>query len=389
MSWLGGVAQGLGQEGEAIESARRQRIVETLNQQAEVRAQREEALKQKTGEQLITQRNAPEVQYVKRGNDTYAVSRDPNTGKRSVEKVDELPPDESPIEQTITAAEKSLGRKLTDEEKQRAYKIAPPNPKAAKFGSFIPDKGSPTGFKRAILDGSTLEPTGRFDYGLPPGELPKERTSYKTMTDAAGNQFLVPVTTTSGPAKGGAHAGVGKGAGSGKKAEDGSDLPAGAIAFGHKPISAAERKSLGDIKQIQGRIKQAEALFDRAPDLKEDNNPVSQAINWLEYSKGHFAPSDPIRLKLIQDAAFLSLKGAAPFVTLGRGKYLLEQAQQHLPLPNDSPKLIYDKIQWLKGAATDAEKFTKDPFASGEGENQTYTDHPEDKVRRRYGVKPK
>lgn len=382
-----GIASGTGQEGGSFEQARRQRIIETLNQQAEVRAKQDEALRQREGAQRIRQNDAPQVQYVKRGNDTYAISRDPNTGKVSASKVEGVPPEESQEELGLAAVEKALGRKLSDDEKQRYFKIAPPNPKASKFGSFVPDKDSPTGFSREILDGTTLDPTGRKDYGMPAGAIPTVRTGFKVMTDAAGNQFLVPVTTTTGKAgtKGAGGSSVGTGDG-GKKTESGSTLPKGSISFGHKPISATERRALGDIRQIEGRIKQTEALFNRAPDLKADNSPITPAIDWLEYSKGHFAPSDPIRLKLIQDAAFLSLKGAAPFVTLGRGKFLLEQAQKHLPLPNDSPKLIYDKIQWLKDAAAEAEKFTRDPFT--EDAPPVYGNTPKDKLMQKHGIKP-
>jgi hypothetical protein len=386
MSWLGGVAQGLGQAGEDIEKARREKVIETLNQSADTREQREAALRLRAGEQNIQQKNAPEVQYVKRGNDTYAISRDPNTGKVSASKVEGVPPEADPEELSVSAIEKQLGRKMSDEEKQRFFKIAPPNPKAAKFGSFIPAKDSPTGYKREILDGTTLKPTGEFDYGMPPGAIPTVRTGFKVMTDAAGNQFLVPVTTTT--SKGNAPASAGGGSGKGgapTKTESGSDLPKGAIAFGHKPLSATERRALGDIKQIQSRIDLTMALFDRAPDLKQDNSPIAPATNWLEYSKGHFAPSDPIRLKLIQDAAFLSLKGAAPFVTLGRGKFLLEQAQKHLPLPNDSPKLIYDKIVWLKEAAAEAGKYTADPFTEDKKAEDDGT--PKGKVMQKYNIK--
>lgn len=386
MSWLGGIAGGLGKEGESIERARKQRIIETLNQQAEVRAQRDDALKQRVGEQAIRQNNAPDVQYVKRGNDTYAISRDPNTGKVSAAKVEGVPPEESQEELGLAAVEKAIGRKLSDDEKQRYFKIAPPNPKASKFGSFVPDKDSPTGFSREILDGTTLEPTGRKDYGMPAGGLSTVTTKFQKMTDRDGSEYLVPVTTESHKAGAKNVPSVSAPASTNKNDKTGTTLPKGAISFGAKPISATERRALGDIRQIQGRITQTEALFNRSPDLKEDNSPITPAIDWLEYSKGHFAPSDPVRLKLIQDAAFLSLKGAAPFVTLGRGKYLLEQAQKHLPLPNDSPKLIYDKIQWLKDAAADAEKFTRDPFATDAP--PVYGNTPKDKLMQKHGIRP-
>lgn len=129
MSWFGGIAAGLGHEGEAIEKARRQKVIETLNQSADAREQKEAALRLRAGEQNIQQKNAPEVQYVKRGNDTYAISRDPNTGQTKVAKVEGLPAEDDPESLGVSAIEKQLGRKMTDEEKQRLFKIQAPVPK--------------------------------------------------------------------------------------------------------------------------------------------------------------------------------------------------------------------------------------------------------------------
>lgn len=128
MSWLGGIAGGLGKEGESIERARKQRIIETLNQQADVRSQKELAirqqdasLRQREGEQTIRQRNAPEVQYISRPEGTYAVTRDPNTGLTKSEKVEGIPgtaPDMKPLGVPIKGGDGKLYQRFVDDKGQ-------------------------------------------------------------------------------------------------------------------------------------------------------------------------------------------------------------------------------------------------------------------------------
>lgn len=273
-------------------------------------------------------------------------------------------------------------------------KPKPPAPKTVHYGAWQPpDKGTPIigGMKmwqRDMVDPITGMPTGRKQYGLPnTSVLPNVRHLFKQETDQEGHVFLVPVTESSERTVPGGGASIPptlapqdhviKKLAGGKSATASTTppqatpgMPRGSIPVGHKPLSVAERKTLADVQQIAGRTDSTLSIFAQHPELKNDNSPITPFLNWMEYSRGHYAPSDPMRLKLIQAAAFLSVKGAAPFTGLGRGKYVLEQVQKHLPQPNDSPKLFYEKLQFLNTLAKDTRKSILDPFAPPEGDSQ-------------------
>jgi hypothetical protein len=76
----------------------------------------------------------------------------------------------------------------------------------------------------------------------------------------------------------------------------------------------------------------------------------------LEYKYLKMAPDDPVRGELIRNSAALQVMGAAPWVQIGRGKYLFETISNHLPNPEDSPKLLLDKLKFLRGIMEDSKK---------------------------------
>lgn len=252
--------------------------------------------------------------------------------------------------------------------------------KGVKYGAWQPPTndspvvGGMRMWSRDIVDPVTGAPTGQKSFGVPStAVLLTEQHKFKQVTDLEGNTYLVPVTESSGKVvpqgggTGGASAGGARGKSSNRLGESGviggtSNVPANAIPFGHKPLSVSERQKLGDVQQIEKTVNQSLALFARNPQLRNDNSPLTPALDWIQYKYLHSSPSDPIRRRLIQDAAFLSVKGAAPFTGLGRGKYILENVQKHLPLPNDSPKLFYDKLVFLKELAANARQSLLNPF---------------------------
>lgn len=73
---------------------------------------------------------------------------------------------------------------------------------------------------------------------------------------------------------------------------------------------------------------------------------AKSAVEFGRYKLG--AKPEQSRADLIKNAAAVKILGAAPWVTIGRGKYLYEEIQQHLPSPSDSPGLMYDKVKWLR-----------------------------------------
>ncbi len=74
---------------------------------------------------------------------------------------------------------------------------------------------------------------------------------------------------------------------------------------------------------------------------------------WQEYSKG-IAPKDKKLGELIKLAASIKIMGAAPWMSLGRGKYLYSEIVQHLPEPTDTPAQLYEKGQFYRHVLEDA-----------------------------------
>lgn len=250
---------------------------------------------------------------------------------------------------------------ITDEEVKKAVETKfggmPKSPKSARFGAFVPDPKSPTGYSRNILDGLSLLPTGEKDYGIPPGYMPKYHEAYKVKTNEDGSQELVKVTTTSGGVTPNKEL-------PGKPGKTGGKGGSSGIPFGHKPLDAMSRRALVAADQASDGVDRISGVFDQNPSLKTDNNPITPAIDWAEYQHGHFEPSDPVRSQLIKEAALVGITASGLYSQGRMSRYLFDKAQQHLPQPNDSPQLLYSKIQWLKDnhILDDMKADIKDPF---------------------------
>lgn len=393
-----GALQGLGNEGAAIEQARqqheaevRQALIDRLAQNQDTRAQQELDLRKRSEAQREKQAGAPVAvgnPYRAADGKTYQRYADPNTGQITAKAIDE-PEEESPI-QAITreiGQAEAAGIKLTPEQKQAIIEAklggkSLVSNRANRFGSFVQDPDSPTGFSRQILDGTTLEPTGRKDYGLPSGALPKERTGYKVMTTEDGSQYLVPITTTTrtpgvkpagatgGGAKGGsttpssANAPKPTSAPANTTSSDG--LPKGAKPFGHKPLSQQDRQTIVAAKTSDRAIDRMLTMFNNRRELQDDNSPITPAVDWFEYQRLHMEPSDPIRSQLIKESALVGITLSGLYARGRMSRYLFDKAQQHLPQPNDSPKLLYSKIRWLRDnhLLDDVVKDTMNPLRS-------------------------
>ena len=89
--------------------------------------------------------------------------------------------------------------------------------------------------------------------------------------------------------------------------------------------------------------------------LKNDNSPFASRYEWFKYNTAKIAP-DGIRGDLIRQSAALQIMGAAPWVQIGRSKYTYENIIKHLPNPEDSPKLLYDKVKFLRQVLADQQK---------------------------------
>lgn len=76
---------------------------------------------------------------------------------------------------------------------------------------------------------------------------------------------------------------------------------------------------------------------------------------WKEYSAG-IPPHDKKLGELIKMAASIKIMGAAPWMSLGRGKYLYSEIVQHLPEPTDTPAQLYEKVVFYRNVLEDAKQ---------------------------------
>jgi hypothetical protein len=124
-----------------------------------------------------------------------------------------------------------------------------------------------------------------------------------------------------------------------------------------------ERKLADDIKKVEPKVEELTKFL-------EDNNLTQEGAGgmfspsawwergkvakaWKEYQAG-IPPKDKQLGKLIKYAAAIKIMGAAPWMSIGRGKYLYSEIVQHLPEPTDTPAQLYEKIQFYQTILEDA-----------------------------------
>lgn len=119
-------------------------------------------------------------------------------------------------------------------------------------------------------------------------------------------------------------------------------------------LSPKEQSLKDVIQQIEPKVSQLEKII-------EDNKLTSagglgaalgQKYQFTKYKAG--LKPDQVNADVIKAAAALQVMGAAPWMQLGRGKYMFETISKHLPNPTDSPALLYDKAKFLKGIVDEA-----------------------------------
>lgn len=114
-----------------------------------------------------------------------------------------------------------------------------------------------------------------------------------------------------------------------------------------RPLNTQEQRLVDSIDTIEPMLDNLDQAIKQGG-LEKDNSPIAPRSAWLAYKYLKIAPSDPIRGELIRDSAALQVMGAAPWIQIGRGKYLFDTISNHLPNPEDSPKLLLDKIKFLR-----------------------------------------
>ena len=125
-----------------------------------------------------------------------------------------------------------------------------------------------------------------------------------------------------------------------------------------RKMSASEQQVATTINQVKPKIDQLMSTIEKN-NLQEqgswvfgDHSALAQHLRMFAYQRG--VKPEQVSADLIKGAAALQVMGASPWMRMGRGKYLYETVRQHLPSPTDTPQLLYDKLQFLKGIMDEA-----------------------------------
>jgi len=131
-------------------------------------------------------------------------------------------------------------------------------------------------------------------------------------------------------------------------------LPRGSRVLGRKALGPTEQRLLDSINTIEPTLDTLEEVI-KSSKLENDNTPIAPRIAWAKYKYLKIAP-EGARGEIIRNSAALQVMGAAPWIQIGRGKYLFETISNHLPNPEDSPKLLMDKVKFLRKVMADSKK---------------------------------
>jgi hypothetical protein len=140
--------------------------------------------------------------------------------------------------------------------------------------------------------------------------------------------------------------------------------------------TAVERKLNDDIKKVEPMVDKLESFLEDnkltdagqggmfSPSAWYERSKVAKA--WEEYSHG-LAPKDKQLGQLIKYAAAIKIMGAAPWMTIGRGRYIYSEVVQHLPEPTDTPAQLYEKVQFFRTVLEDARGSLPSSLTGGGG----------------------
>jgi hypothetical protein len=115
-----------------------------------------------------------------------------------------------------------------------------------------------------------------------------------------------------------------------------------------KQLNAQQQALTDTIKQIAPKVQTLKNYLEtnKLTERNSIGDIIGAQLAWRQYKSGQ-KPAEPYAT-LIKNAAALKVMGAAPWVRLGRGRYMYEEIVQHLPSPTDSPALLYNKMQFLQ-----------------------------------------
>lgn len=290
-------------------------------------------------QQRMTEGRAPKVIATYRAPDgkMHNMMQDPMTGSIS-DQVAPGPGEQSALGQKQADLEAQLGRKLTPQEVEQMGGLKEKEDLETKWSeaqriaktAFPNDKTKQLEFARSLMPGGASVNKLVFP-GLGKTTNTPPEPMLKALADKWANEGVKP------PAK----------------VQDDVELYMAQHNMKTKAKLTGQEQGVGDA------IKTAQPMVDRLVKYLEDNkltdqnawvfgdhSSLMQHMRFYGYQKGK-AP-EAISSELIKDAAAIQVMGAKPWMTMGRGKYLYETIVQHLPQPTDTPKLLYDKVTWLR-----------------------------------------
>lgn len=218
--------------------------------------------------------------------------------------------------------------------------------------SVLVDNGDGT-YSRVILSHEG-QPMGSFNAPPPAGLVQRENQGFRTVTDAAGNEYLVPVTTRSGPilpgqAAGGSTATAPSAAkratpGGQAPAQAGGEVASGAIRVGHKPLSQAAKTQIGYIDTTLGTLGQLQqelAGIEQKHKGGQLSDVAAKQALWAAYRAGFASDLS----QMMAGVSLTSILGSLAYMKGTRAYLWIKNIQQHLPSATDSYPLMQEKIQ--------------------------------------------
>ena len=125
--------------------------------------------------------------------------------------------------------------------------------------------------------------------------------------------------------------------------------------------------------------------------LENDNGIIAPRRAWIEYNILKKEPSDPVRGPLVMMSAALQVIPITAWSGIRSSKYTFDAIVKHLPNPEDSPKLLMDKINFLQNTIVAHQQEMLNTARGGEqpgvsGSQKKMTPEEADKVLRDNGV---
>jgi hypothetical protein len=137
----------------------------------------------------------------------------------------------------------------------------------------------------------------------------------------------------------------------------------GKVSF--QKMSVGGQKMVDSIAELQPVLADAR---DALESHKTENDLGAYAKGLTEGAKYKLgiATDDPLYQKINKVGNLVKVLGATPYTTVGRGKYLFDEIQKHLPRPGlDTPQLMYEKINTLDGLLQQMDKAVQEQQFKG------------------------